>query len=54
MPIAYAKENLLADLPDEPIFGSIGSGLSAKNIVYAPEAIIALLGKIRAKSHSEK
>jgi D-alanyl-D-alanine carboxypeptidase/D-alanyl-D-alanine-endopeptidase (penicillin-binding protein 4) len=45
--IAYAKENLLADLPDEPIWFD-GSGLSAKNM-FTPRSIIALLGKIRAE-----
>ncbi|WBL41616.1 D-alanyl-D-alanine carboxypeptidase [Algoriphagus halophytocola] len=50
--IAYAKENLLADLPDEPIWVD-GSGLSAKNM-FTPRSIIALLGKIRAEVPWEK
>ncbi|REG91422.1 D-alanyl-D-alanine carboxypeptidase [Algoriphagus antarcticus] len=50
--IAYAKENLLADLPDEPIWVD-GSGLSAKNM-FTPRSIIALLGKIRAEVPLEK
>lgn len=50
--IAYAKENLLADLPDEPIWVD-GSGLSAKNM-FTPRSIIALLGKIRAEIPLEK
>jgi D-alanyl-D-alanine carboxypeptidase/D-alanyl-D-alanine-endopeptidase (penicillin-binding protein 4) len=50
--IAYAKENLLADLPDEPIWFD-GSGLSAKNM-FTPRSIIALLGKIRTEVPFEK
>ena len=50
--IAYAKENLLADLPDEPIWID-GSGLSARNM-FTPRTIIALLGKIRAEVPFEK
>lgn len=50
--IAYAKENLLADLPDEPIWVD-GSGLSSKNM-FTPRSIIALLGKIRAEIPLEK
>jgi len=50
--IAYAKENLLADLPDEPIWFD-GSGLSAKNM-FTPRSIIALLGKIRTEVPLEK
>jgi len=50
--IAYAKENLLADLPDEPIWVD-GSGLSAKNM-FTPRSIIALLAKIRAEIPLEK
>ena len=50
--IAYAKENLLADLPDEPIWVD-GSGLSSKNM-FTPRSIIALLGKIRAEVPFEK
>lgn len=50
--IAYAKESLLADLPDEPLWVD-GSGLSAKNM-FTPRSIIALLGKIRAEVPLEK
>lgn len=50
--IAYSKENLLADLPDEPIWVD-GSGLSSKNM-FTPRSIIALLGKIRAEIPLEK
>ncbi|PZX57722.1 D-alanyl-D-alanine carboxypeptidase/D-alanyl-D-alanine-endopeptidase (penicillin-binding protein 4) [Algoriphagus ratkowskyi] len=50
--IAYAKENLLADLPDEPIWVD-GSGLSSKNM-FTPRSIIALLGKIRSEVPLEK
>jgi len=50
--IAYSKENLLADLPDEPIWVD-GSGLSAKNM-FTPRSIVALLGKIRAEVPLEK
>lgn len=50
--IAYAKENLLAGLPDEPIWYD-GSGLSARNM-FTPRSIIALLGKIRAEVPLEK
>lgn len=50
--IAYAKENLLADLPDEPIWYD-GSGLSSRNM-FTPRSIIALLGKIRAEIPLEK
>lgn len=50
--IAYSKENLLADLPDELIWVD-GSGLSAKNM-FTPRSIIALLGKIRAEVPLEK
>ncbi|WP_057935737.1 D-alanyl-D-alanine carboxypeptidase [Algoriphagus resistens] len=50
--IAYAKENLLSDLPDEPIWVD-GSGLSSKNM-FTPRSIIALLGKIRAEVPLEK
>ncbi|UZD24247.1 D-alanyl-D-alanine carboxypeptidase/D-alanyl-D-alanine-endopeptidase [Algoriphagus halophytocola] len=50
--IAYAKENLLTDLPDELIWVD-GSGLSAKNM-FTPRSIIALLGKIRAEVPWEK
>ncbi|MBN3518467.1 D-alanyl-D-alanine carboxypeptidase [Algoriphagus lutimaris] len=50
--IDYAKENLLADLPDEPLWVD-GSGLSAKNM-FTPRSIIALLGKIRAEVPLEK
>jgi D-alanyl-D-alanine carboxypeptidase/D-alanyl-D-alanine-endopeptidase (penicillin-binding protein 4) len=50
--IAYAKENLLADLPDEPIWFD-GSGLSAKNM-FTPRSIIALIGKIRTEVPFEK
>lgn len=50
--ISYAKENLLSDLPDEPIWVD-GSGLSAKNM-FTPRSVIALLGKIRAEIPLEK
>ncbi|WP_296698877.1 D-alanyl-D-alanine carboxypeptidase [Algoriphagus sp.] len=50
--IEYSKENLLADLPDEPLWVD-GSGLSAKNM-FTPRSIIALLGKIRAEVPLEK
>ncbi|SFT38587.1 D-alanyl-D-alanine carboxypeptidase / D-alanyl-D-alanine-endopeptidase (penicillin-binding protein 4) [Algoriphagus locisalis] len=50
--IAYAKENLLADLPDEPIWVD-GSGLSSKNM-FTPRSIIALLGKIRTEIPLDK
>ncbi|MFC3415436.1 D-alanyl-D-alanine carboxypeptidase [Algoriphagus hitonicola] len=50
--IDYAKENLLNDLPDEPMWFD-GSGLSARNM-FTPRSIIALLGKIRAEVPWEK
>ncbi|WP_339752357.1 D-alanyl-D-alanine carboxypeptidase [Algoriphagus aquimarinus] len=50
--IAYAKENLLSDLPDEPIWVD-GSGLSSKNM-FTPRSIITLLGKIRAEVPLDK
>lgn len=50
--IAYAKENLLADLPDKPIWVD-GSGLSSKNM-FTPRSIIALLGKIRTEIPLDK
>lgn len=50
--IEYAKENLLQDLPDEPIWID-GSGLSARNM-FTPRSIIALLGKIRTEVPLEK
>ncbi|MDR7127806.1 D-alanyl-D-alanine carboxypeptidase/D-alanyl-D-alanine-endopeptidase (penicillin-binding protein 4) [Algoriphagus sp. 4150] len=50
--IAYAKENLFSDLPDEPIWVD-GSGLSSKNM-FTPRTIIALLGKIRGEIPLEK
>lgn len=50
--ISYAKENLLADLPDEPIWYD-GSGLSARNM-FTPRSIIALLAKIRTEVPLEK
>lgn len=50
--IAYAKENLLKDLPDEPIWYD-GSGLSSRNM-FTPRSIIALLGKIRTEVPLEK
>ena len=50
--IEYAKENLLKDLPDEPIWVD-GSGLSARNM-FTPRSIIALLGKIREEVPLEK
>lgn len=50
--IDYAKENLLQDLPDEPIWVD-GSGLSSKNM-FTPRTIIALLGKIRTEVPLEK
>ncbi|TDK47996.1 D-alanyl-D-alanine carboxypeptidase [Algoriphagus formosus] len=50
--IDYAKENLLNDLPDEPMWYD-GSGLSSRNM-FTPRSIIALLGKIRAEVPLEK
>ncbi|WPR77884.1 D-alanyl-D-alanine carboxypeptidase [Algoriphagus sp. NG3] len=50
--IAYAKENLFADLPDEPLWVD-GSGLSSRNM-FTPRSIIALLGKIRAEIPMDK
>ena len=50
--IAYAKENLLSDLPDQPQWVD-GSGLSAQNM-FTPRSIIALLGKIREEVPLEK
>ncbi|MDG1276100.1 MAG: D-alanyl-D-alanine carboxypeptidase [Algoriphagus sp.] len=50
--ISYAKENLLADLPDEPVWYD-GSGLSARNM-FTPRSIIGLLGKIRTEVPLEK
>lgn len=50
--IAYSKENLLADLPDEPRWVD-GSGLSAQNM-FTPRSVIYLLEKIRAEVPLEK
>lgn len=50
--IDYAKENLLKDLPDEPIWYD-GSGLSSRNM-FTPRSIIGLLGKIREEVPLEK
>jgi D-alanyl-D-alanine carboxypeptidase/D-alanyl-D-alanine-endopeptidase (penicillin-binding protein 4) len=50
--IAYSKENLLKDLPDEPRWVD-GSGLSTQNM-FTPRSIIALLGKIREEVPLEK
>ena len=50
--IEYAKENLMKDLPDEPIWYD-GSGLSSRNM-FTPRSIIALLGKIREEVPLEK
>lgn len=50
--ISYAKENLLADLPDEPVWYD-GSGLSSRNM-FTPRSIIALLKKIREEVPLEK
>ncbi|OOG78201.1 D-alanyl-D-alanine carboxypeptidase [Algoriphagus sp. A40] len=50
--IAYSKENLLKDLPDEPQWVD-GSGLSSQNM-FTPRSIIALLGKIREEVPLEK
>jgi D-alanyl-D-alanine carboxypeptidase/D-alanyl-D-alanine-endopeptidase (penicillin-binding protein 4) len=50
--IAYSKENLLQDLPDEPRWVD-GSGLSAQNM-FTPRSIVALLGKIREEVPLEK
>lgn len=50
--IEYAKENLLEDLPDEPMWYD-GSGLSSRNM-FTPRSIIALLGKIREEVPLEK
>lgn len=45
--IDYVKKQLLADLPDEPIWED-GSGLSRYNL-FTPRSIIAILQKIYAK-----
>jgi serine-type D-Ala-D-Ala carboxypeptidase/endopeptidase (penicillin-binding protein 4) len=50
--IEYSKENLLNNLPDEPIWYD-GSGLSARNM-FTPRSIISLLGKIREEVPLEK
>lgn len=50
--IDYTKENLLNDLPDEPMWYD-GSGLSSRNM-FTPRSVIALLGKIRAEVPWEK
>ncbi|WP_338226420.1 D-alanyl-D-alanine carboxypeptidase/D-alanyl-D-alanine-endopeptidase [Algoriphagus confluentis] len=50
--IDYAKENLLSDLLDEPMWYD-GSGLSSRNM-FTPRSIIALLSKIRAEVPLEK
>ena len=50
--IRYAKDSLLADLPDEP-FWADGSGLSANN-KFTPRSIISLLGKIKNEVPEEK
>ena len=50
--IDYAKENLLEDLPDEPMWYD-GSGLSSRNM-FTPRSIITLLGKIREQVPLEK
>lgn len=50
--IDYAKENLLADLPDELAWYD-GSGLSSRNM-FTPRSIISLLDKIREEVPLEK
>lgn len=50
--IDYAKENLLKDLPDEPLWVD-GSGLSPQNM-FTPRSIVALLDKIREEVPLEK
>ncbi len=50
--ISFAKENLLADLPDDPKWYD-GSGLSARNM-FTPRSIIELLEKIRTEVPLEK
>ena len=50
--IRYAKENWLADLPDEPQWVD-GSGLSPQNM-FTPRSVIKLLQKIQAEIPMEK
>ncbi len=50
--IAHAQENLLADLPDLPIWRD-GSGLSRYNL-FTPRSIVALLDKIHKKMPQER
>ncbi|WP_111670290.1 D-alanyl-D-alanine carboxypeptidase [Algoriphagus litoralis] len=50
--IDYARENLLKELPDEPVWYD-GSGLSSRNM-FTPRSIISLLGKIREEVPLEK
>ncbi|WP_339925958.1 D-alanyl-D-alanine carboxypeptidase [uncultured Cyclobacterium sp.] len=50
--ISYAKENYLADLPDEPQWVD-GSGLSPQNM-FTPRSVIKLLHKIHTEIPMEK
>jgi D-alanyl-D-alanine carboxypeptidase/D-alanyl-D-alanine-endopeptidase (penicillin-binding protein 4) len=50
--IRYAKENWLADLPDEPQWVD-GSGLSPQNM-FTPRSVIKLLQKIQSEIPMEK
>lgn len=50
--IRYAKKNLLADLPDEPVWAD-GSGLSRYNL-FTPRTMVALLQKISGQIPQER